>query len=69
MTPEAYGMHLNSATINTLTRQNLSAVALSLEMLVALVGLEEAQKGSAIENAKRYFTPSRLAPPCSSSAK
>lgn len=60
-TPEAYGMHVHGATISTSARQNLSALAVSLEQLVALVGLDgAAEQGSALENARRYFTPALL---------
>jgi hypothetical protein len=62
--PEAYGMILHGATLSTLTRQNLAALAVSLEQLVGLVGLaasSEPSTGSALENARRYFTPHLIA--------
>ena len=59
VTAETYGMQIGGKTVSTIARQNLSAIAVSLEQLVGLVGLEAVDPGAgtAMENAKRYFTP------------
>ena len=60
MAPEAYALPVASCTAvaGTAARQNLSALALSLEHLLSLVGADNADgvAGSALESAKRYFT-------------
>ena len=56
-------MHLNGRTLSTTARQNLAALAVSLEMLVALVGLEASgspKAGTAMQTARKYFTERHL---------
>ena len=63
-TPEAYGLHLSGRIVGAAARQNLSAVAMSLEQLVGLVALGVDEDGgsppagsAALMAARRYFTP------------